>query len=255
MRIQYYGYWVRYADAWLTETQSSAKGLADYLSVSPSRVHVVPNSCSDYYLRLPESQVQHVMKLPNRENCVVRLLYLTNYKPHKNLEIIPDVINELKMQDKEKRYIFVTTLDEQDARVRRLLRKANKQQTGSSIMNIGYVPVWEGPSLYVECDALFQPTLLEVFSASYPEAMCMGIPIITSDRNFARDVCGSSACYFDPLDPADAARAIMKVCSDSVYRDELITNGKKQLKTFGTSRERFESLIEILTIIEKKCSN
>ncbi len=42
---------------------------------------------------------------------------------------------------------------------------------------------------------VFIPTLLEVFSATYLEAMLMKKPIIASDLEFSRDICGESA-YF-----------------------------------------------------------
>ena len=45
------------------------------------------------------------------------------------------------------------------------------------------------------------PTLLESFSATYIEAMFHGKTILTSDLDFARDVCGEAAFYFDPLNP------------------------------------------------------
>lgn len=34
------------------------------------------------------------------------------------------------------------------------------------------------------------PTVLEVFSATYPEAMAL--PIVTSDLDFARDICDNA---------------------------------------------------------------
>ena len=39
----------------------------------------------------------------------------------------------------------------------------------------------------------------------------MGVPIITSDLDFARDVCGDAAYYFNPDDDEQAANALAKI--------------------------------------------
>ena len=43
--------------------------------------------------------------------------------------------------------------------------------------------------------------------------MQFGLPILTSDYDFAREVCADSASYFDPLNPNDIARAIARLSS------------------------------------------
>ena len=67
--------------------------------------------------------------------------------------------------------------------------------------------ITECPSLYEQADVMFQPTLLECFSATYPEAMKMQRPIVTTDIEFAHGLCGPAAHYYSPLSAEDAARA------------------------------------------------
>ncbi len=57
------------------------------------------------------------------------------------------------------------------------------------LYNHGPVPVTDGPQLYQTCDFLLLPTILETFSGTYPEAMAMGLPIITTDLDFAHEIC------------------------------------------------------------------
>ena len=73
------------------------------------------------------------------------------------------------------------------------------------------------PKLYNQADAMFLPTLLETFSASYPEAMKMERPILTSDLDFAKDICGDAALYFNPLDSYDIANKIKTINDRSHY--------------------------------------
>ena len=116
---------------------------------------------------------------------------------------------------------------------------------------IGKVDVSECPYLYEQSDIMFMPTLLECFTATYPEAMRMEKPIITTDLEFARGLCGDAACYYSAVDPNEAAETIYKVATDKDYAKQLVENGRKQLQTFDNYEQRAEKLIKILEAISK----
>ena len=82
------------------------------------------------------------------------------------------------------------------------------------------------PSLYAAADLLLLPTLLESFSGTYIEAMHHGVPICTSDRDFARVVCGDDAVYFDPTSAEHIHETIKRVLADSGLRARLIEGGR-----------------------------
>jgi glycosyltransferase involved in cell wall biosynthesis len=110
---------------------------------------------------------------------------------------------------------------------------------------MGSIPHKSCPSLYAQSDALFAPTLLETFSAAYPEAMKMEKPILTSNYSFAKDVCQDAALYFDPLDPVDIAEKIKKLIEDTALQHELVEKGKKRVKEFETARSRAEKYVTL----------
>ena len=113
----------------------------------------------------------------------------------------------------------------------------------SGKVKVGKVNVDECPSLYQQCEISFQPTLLECFTASYPEAMRMARPIVTTSMAFAQGLCGKAAAYYSPLNADEAAEAIYKVATDVEYREQLVEAGKEQLKTYDTYDERAKKLI------------
>ena len=110
----------------------------------------------------------------------------------------------------------------------------------------GRVDITECPSLYEQADVMFQPTLLECFSATYPEAMKMQRPIVTTDIEFAHGLCGPAAHYYSPLSAEDAARAIYEVATDAALRRRLVEAGREQLGHFDTYTERARKLIGIV---------
>ena len=105
--------------------------------------------------------------------------------------------------------------------------------------------------MYQQCDIVFQPTLLECFTAAYPEAMRMERPIITTDLEFARGLCGKAAEYYSAIDAQACADAIYKVASDKLLRERLVAEGKEQLKKFDNYSQRAEKLIKLTEEIVK----
>lgn len=78
-------------------------------------------------------------------------------------------------------------------------------------------------------DALLMPSLLESFSGTYLEAMHFGLPILTSDLDFAREVCHDAALYFDPWDTASIRDAILRVKNESELAHNLCEKGNSRL--------------------------
>jgi glycosyltransferase involved in cell wall biosynthesis len=106
--------------------------------------------------------------------------------------------------------------------------------------------VADGPDLYKSADICLLPTLLETFSATYPEAMAMGLPIVTTDLGFAHDVCDDAALYFRPQDAQAAADCILRLVDDPQLWTQQIARGKEILKRYPTPQERYDQYIALL---------
>ena len=111
---------------------------------------------------------------------------------------------------------------------------------------LGPVDVSECPYLYQQADIMLLPSLLECFSATYPEAMRMEVPIVTTDLEFAKGLCGDAACYYSAIDGKAAADAIYHVATDKPYAQKLVEAGKKQLKHYDNYEQRTAKLIALL---------
>lgn len=205
------------------------------------KVFTVSNTCNSYYL----APTEYPNKLPQKEPGEFRFISFSTYRTHKNLGIIKEMV-ELLPDDIKLKIRFVLTIPQVD------FESLIPKELRSYIYNAGPVKVNEGPSLYKECDAAFIPTLLECFSASYAEAMAMGIPIASSDLSFARAICKDAARYFNPLDPGDAIKAVLEIYNSETTRKLLISSGKGRLKEFGSASERAQSYINLCSLIVKK---
>ncbi|WP_415407163.1 glycosyltransferase [Sulfurovum sp. CS9] len=241
--VEYVSYYAkRDASDYIIETNDGKERLSKVLGIAKNKISVVGNSYSSTFddPKYLSRKNPNFIELPTKEADEFRLLLITHNNPHKNLKIINKVLPLLEGY----KIKFVLTID--DNSFTSLFRNNDKQ-----VLNLGPVKQKSCPSLYGQCDALFLPTLLEVFSASYPEAMKMGKPILTSNYSFATDVCQDAALYFDPLDPKDIAKKIKKLIEDKELQKELIEKGKKRVKEFETARSRAEKYIALCEKIVK----
>ena len=168
----------------------------------------------------------------------ITCLSVSSHYLHKNFEIIIDVVRTLRRSCPDFKVRFVLTFDEKQMPV--------PDDVRDSFVFIGKVDVSECPYLYEQADVMFMPTLMECFTATYPEAMRMEVPIVTTDLVFARGLCGEAACYYSAVDANAAAEAIHKVATDKIYAKQLVENGKKQLHTYDNYEQRADKLIRIL---------
>lgn len=180
---------------------------------------------------------EHKIKLDNFQG--ITLLTISANYPHKNLSIIKPTILYLKKHYPHFSFRFVLTIDESE-----YLPLTSEER--KHILFLGKVPIEECPNLYAQSDVVFLPTLLECYSASYPEAMRMEKPIITTDLNFAHSLCGDAALYYSALSPAALGDSIYNMAVNEELRAYLVENGKKQLLKFDNYEMRIRKIIKLV---------
>jgi glycosyltransferase involved in cell wall biosynthesis len=99
---------------------------------------------------------------------------------------------------------------------------------------------------------MFLPTLLECFSASYPEAMVMRKPILTSDLGFAQTVCEEAALYFDPLSAIEIVDQFERLMDSDKLKSDLIERGGQRVKTFNDAHQRAKAFLSICEGLVRK---
>ena len=60
---------------------------------------------------------------------------------------------------------------------------------------------------------------------------------MTSDIDFARELCGNAAVFFNPLDAYDIAEKIININFDTQKQAQLIQNGLERVKSVYLSPE------------------
>lgn len=210
------------------QTETAIQRIREQYNYS-GQVTLCPNAISEFTMRgaigteLPWQLSPYAQKR--------RLFYLTRYYPHKNIEILIDLFRRYDHELKDT-IVIITLSPEQDPSTKQLLERIAAYGLTKSIVNVGPLKQEELASYFTNCDALLMPTLMESFSGTYIEAMHFGLPILTSDLDFAHEICGDAAIYFDPWSPSDITRAILELDHN---KQSLREKGRLHLQQYSTS--------------------
>jgi glycosyltransferase involved in cell wall biosynthesis len=209
-----------------------AKRLNDtYHNIPLDNIWVIPSTVprclpSEKVSVMPES---HMMSV----NKPYRLLFLAAGYEHKNHIILPSLVLELRNRGLSDQVQIFVTLDPDVSPYEHKLLSSLSSYT-DCITNLGRVGRSQVAGCYAAASALFIPTLVESFGLIYLEAMSHGCPILTSDRDFAKWICGDTACYFDPLDPISIVNTLEKFVKEGKDK-EYKRIASQRLKEFPSS--------------------
>jgi glycosyltransferase involved in cell wall biosynthesis len=230
---------------WISGSVSRFCTLSDFMAsklssshaIPASKIHVIPNAVSkDLFDRPAETAGIERALAPYGGNF--KLCYVAVFYPHKNHRILIDAMRRVREEHGIRDATVFTTIDPKDsAAARRFLDDVRLEGLGRSIVNLGTVELAELPALYERCDAVVMPSLLECYSISYLEGMYFGLPIIASDRDFARASCEDGALYFDPMDAGDLAAKIAMLRHVSSLSAGLAARGKRRIESIEFSWE------------------
>jgi glycosyltransferase involved in cell wall biosynthesis len=206
----------------IAQTETAASRLRRLYVVR--EVRVVPNAVS---LQDTEAADGPLPALGPRGSRT-RLLCFSRYNPHKNLEILVPVAERLKRAGAPFQIILTVGMKQHD-NVKGFIERIERKGLTDYLRNIGPVAMRDVPRLYASVDALLFPTLLESFSQTYVEAMHFGKPIFTSDLDFAHDVCGDAAFFFDPRDPEAIVRTLTAAYEDRSELRACVERGRRRV--------------------------
>jgi glycosyltransferase involved in cell wall biosynthesis len=223
IKVRLFGFYLRRADVILPQTRTSETRLHEAYPFSRGLTRVVPmgsNSMSE----------GDTLDVDWADKKCLKLMALTRYYTHKNLEILVNVAQLIKAKSLPYK-IYLTISENQGKGAQKLLQRLNDSALTDVIVNIGPVKFRDVPELYKSMDGMILPTLLESYSANYADSMFYGLPIFTSNLDFALEACGTSGNYFDPL----SEESIINVLELARKNPDLVRN--KVLNGIDLSRK------------------
>jgi glycosyltransferase involved in cell wall biosynthesis len=97
---------------------------------------------------------------------------------------------------------------------------------------VSFKTAMDFPAIYQSALAMIYPSFFEGFGIPVLEALCSGLPVITSNVSSLPEVGGDAALYVNPSSPEDMADAIRRIYSDENLRMEMKEKGLRQAQHF-----------------------
>lgn len=210
----------------VVQTDTMADLVSRDLGFDRTKVHVVrPSVPADVRNAIAQTE-------PAERNGHLRLLYVGNSSPYKNLSVVERALDALHSAGKQP--ILAATI-----------QPASGLGSRRDVEALGTLDRSRLIAEYRRATCVIMPSLTETVSLPLLEAMALSVPVIAADRPYAREICGSAALYFDPFSPESLATAIARVEEDDVVRQQLIANGRRRVSEFGAD-DAYDRLIDVV---------
>ncbi|MEI6233584.1 MAG: glycosyltransferase family 1 protein [Planctomycetota bacterium] len=117
-----------------------------------------------------------------------------------------------------------------------------KEEGGSAIKILGYVPDADIPALYSGARALLFATLYEGFGIPAIEAFACGCPVIGATTGSLPEIIGDAGLLADPCSETSIAEQIQTMLSDDVLHATFVAKGIERAKLFSWDKAARECL-------------
>lgn len=181
------------------QTPVAAKRLRDHYGIEPDRLTVIPNAIAlEHDGAVSEAGRTLTRRMRAAASGRTSVLTLARYYPHKDLEFIVRVARRLREIGDRQFVFFITVAADHHPGAHALLETIARERLAADVVNIGPLEHGELRSAYEAVRISFLPSVLESMSGTHLEGLHYRVPIVTTDRDFARHACGPAAHYFSP---------------------------------------------------------
>lgn len=229
---------MREAKYFITQSETTRKGILRITGTAPENVVVVKNVLPQIFkglINTPRPQ----------DGSWIDIACVGAPVPHKNFDILPDVLKELKAIGVDN-VRFRVTIPSSNVLLKTYQERLSQYGLEGRIISHGRCSQIELAEMYRQCRLCFLPTLLEVFSASTLEAMYFRLPVVATDFDFNTEVMGDSCLYYEPMNARAAAAQIKKYVEDEALREEMKLKMDERLKLFSDYDKHFNDILAFL---------
>jgi glycosyltransferase involved in cell wall biosynthesis len=172
-------------------------------------------------------------------NADVTLIFVSHYNYYRNFETLIRALPALQSRLAGRSCRLLLTCELQPGRnpgaydpqsAAELIKSLGLR---NSVVELGSIPYEQLHQLYKRADLYVTPAYTETFAHPLIEAMASGVPVVASDLEVHREICGDAAVYFPTFSPEKLADTIAEVV--------LTPQTPKQMSIRGVERSRFFS--------------
>ncbi|MBI3089801.1 MAG: glycosyltransferase family 4 protein [Candidatus Tectomicrobia bacterium] len=221
---------VRAARRIITDSEHSRRDILRFFPAAEGKVETVPLGLAAHF-RPPRQREQARATARRYGLDGPYLLYVGNFRPHKNVEGLLRAYARLSdEQRRAHRLVLVAGRRSGRAAVETQVRQL---RVGDQVTFAEAVPDEDLAGLYGMAHLFVFPSRYEGFGLPVLEAMACGAPVICSNRTSLPEVAGDCALYVDPDDPQALHAAMQRLLNDTAERERLAALGLKRSQAFN----------------------
>lgn len=213
----------------ITDSQHAKGDIVRLWNVEEQKIAVIPLGVAARYVPVKDertlTETRNNLHLPAKF-----ILYLGNFKPHKNVETLVRAFNKIAAQFPEHKLVLAGPMDAHGNRVRKFVEKENLLDR---VVFTGTIREKDRPeALLSMADIFVFPSFYEGFGLPPLEAMACGVPVIASNATSIPEVVGEAGILFDPNNVDELGNAMVRLLSDPLMKSQLIAKGLERAKFF-----------------------
>jgi glycosyltransferase involved in cell wall biosynthesis len=174
------------------------------------------------------------------------LLYVGSVYPHKNIDRL---IKAVKIARKQLPELSLVIVCSRNVFWQRLKKTIHSIKADDFVILTGFVPDKDLAALYREAVSFVFPSLMEGFGLPPLEAMASSCPVISSNAACLPEIYGQAALFFDPLNPENMAKKIIKMVGNKKIQKEYRIRGREKIKEYSWQKMAKETFREYRKII------
>lgn len=236
----------RRADLVLTDSQHAAGDIRRLVGIDAAKIQAVHLGVDKAYT--PKAATpEHLQEVRRRYGVeAAYLLYVGNFKPHKNVEGLLQAYAALPQGLRDDCQLVLAGPDDPYVAARQAL--ARQLGIEGRVRFTGRVEEADLPVLYAGARLFVFPSFYEGFGLPPLEAMACGTAVIAAACTSLPEVVGQAAVAIDPADKNALSLAIGDILQDSAKRQRLERLGLEQAARFDADRTAARQLALIESI-------
>ncbi len=219
---------IRKARRVITVSEICREQIIEHYRVPRDKVVAIPNAAGPAASPLSDEAAHQELSALGLDPQRPYVLAVGNLQPRKNLIRLITAIRRMAAAGLD---ISLVIAGPEHYRAEEVLAAA--REATERIRFTGYLTDRQLAACY-SCAAAFAfPSLFEGFGIPALEAMAHGVPVVCSEVEALREVCGDAALYFDPFDVDSISEALTRAITDSQLRIDLSRQGRVRAAQFS----------------------
>jgi len=230
------------ASAIITDSKHSKRDILNTFKVPAEKVKVVTLGVTKRFHPVREKgEIERVKKKYNIKRRY--LLYVGNFKPHKNVPSLIDAYQRLPLSLREDHQLVLA--GDAGSGIREVKKRLAKMGLVSEVVVTGLISFEDFPSLYSGAEVFVFPSLYEGFGLPVVEAMACGVPVISSDAASLPEIVGDAGVLYSTDRVENLVEVLTSLLSNPDKRKELAEKGLNRSRLYrpGSQAKKIREII------------